>query len=363
MQVPGFRTSRKIVVFESDDWGSIRMPNKLVYDQLLQKVKGIDKLPYQRYDTLANAADLKALFACLRSFKDHHENYPVITANTLMVNPDFEKIKQDNYENYHYESFTKTIERYYGNEVFPLWKQGIQEGVFFPQFHGREHLNVKRWLFALQENIGHVRLAFEHGLFDLSTSLRIEENSFMDALDISAKEDLLELQNILKEGLTLFEEVFGYKSKTFIAPCYVWSEELEYTLKQAGIIGLQGGWFQKVPLPGAPGKYKNKLHYTGQKNKHKQVYLVRNAAFEPSDNPDFDWIKDVLHRAEVAFSMGKPLIISTHRINFIGALVPENREKNLDLLSNLLTQLLKYYPEIEFVNSAQLVDIISKKKN
>ena len=44
MQVPGFRTGRKIVVFESDDWGSIRMPNKLVYDQLRQKIKGVDKL-------------------------------------------------------------------------------------------------------------------------------------------------------------------------------------------------------------------------------------------------------------------------------------------------------------------------------
>ncbi|MFY8165263.1 MAG: hypothetical protein ACOVJ8_01645, partial [Sediminibacterium sp.] len=357
-----FRTSRKIVVFESDDWGSIRMPNKLVYDQLRQKIKGVDKLPYQRYDTLANKEDLYALFACLRSFKDHQGNYPVITANTIMANPDFDMIKQDNYENYHYESFTKTIERYYGNEVFPLWKQGIQEGIFFPQFHGREHLNVKRWLFALQENIGHVRLAFEHGFFDLSTSLTIGENSFMDALDIATPEDLEEIKLILADGLKLFENIFGFKAKTFIAPCYVWSGELESTLKQYGVIGIQGNWFQKVPLPGTPGLYKNKFHYTGQKNKHGQFYLVRNASFEPSDNPEFDWISDVLKRAEVAFRMGKPLIISTHRLNYIGAIVPENSKRNLDLLAKLLSQLLERHPEIEFLNSAQLAELIVAKK-
>jgi hypothetical protein len=148
----------------------------------------------------------------------------------------------------------------------------------------------------------------------------------------------------------------------FIAPCYVWSGELESTLKQYGVIGIQGNWFQKVPLPGTPGLYKNKFHYTGQKNKHGQFYLVRNASFEPSDNPEFDWISDVLKRAEVAFRMGKPLIISTHRLNYIGAIVPENSKRNLDLLAKLLSQLLERHPEIEFLNSAQLAELIVAKK-
>ena len=31
----GFHTERKIVVFESDDWGSIRMPSKEVFNHLM----------------------------------------------------------------------------------------------------------------------------------------------------------------------------------------------------------------------------------------------------------------------------------------------------------------------------------------
>jgi hypothetical protein len=30
INLPGWRTNRKIIVFESDDWGSIRMPHMLI---------------------------------------------------------------------------------------------------------------------------------------------------------------------------------------------------------------------------------------------------------------------------------------------------------------------------------------------
>ena len=41
--VLAYKTNPKIVVFESDDWGSIRMPSKLAYSNLLKKGIGVDK--------------------------------------------------------------------------------------------------------------------------------------------------------------------------------------------------------------------------------------------------------------------------------------------------------------------------------
>ena len=38
LNILGWRTKRHIVVIESDDWGSIRMPSKKVYDKLLRLV-------------------------------------------------------------------------------------------------------------------------------------------------------------------------------------------------------------------------------------------------------------------------------------------------------------------------------------
>ena len=37
--IPGWRTKRKIVVIESDDWGSIRMPSLKVFETLNQVIK------------------------------------------------------------------------------------------------------------------------------------------------------------------------------------------------------------------------------------------------------------------------------------------------------------------------------------
>jgi hypothetical protein len=39
-----------------------------------------------------------------------------ITANTLMTNPDFKKIKDDKFEVYHHQLFKETLERYYPNQ-------------------------------------------------------------------------------------------------------------------------------------------------------------------------------------------------------------------------------------------------------
>lgn len=42
----GWKTSRKIIVIESDDWGSIRMPSKEVYNSLLKQGIRVDKDDY-----------------------------------------------------------------------------------------------------------------------------------------------------------------------------------------------------------------------------------------------------------------------------------------------------------------------------
>lgn len=56
----GYKTNRKIVVFESDDWGSIRMPSKLAYSNLLKKGIGVDKSLYDTLDSLEKKEDLEA---------------------------------------------------------------------------------------------------------------------------------------------------------------------------------------------------------------------------------------------------------------------------------------------------------------
>lgn len=358
--VPGWQTTRKIVVFESDDWGSIRMPTREVYDQLLQGGVRVDGMPYLRYDSLAGEEDLSALFNILSSFKGKDGLPVVFTANTVVANPDFQKILGLDFTSYHYEVFTETLSRYPGcSGSFDLWVQGMNAGLFYPQFHGREHLNVPRWLRALQEDRGDVRMAFDYGMYDLSTSLTIGENSYMEALNLEDNSEIGGQVMILKEGLDLFEQLFGYRSRTFIAPCYTWSSLLEFPLRELGIEAFQGSWFQLDPMEGKAHQFRRRFHYIGQRNHHGQRYLVRNASFEPSQQPDRDWIEDILNRITIAFRLGKPVIIGTHRLNYIGAIDPANRDRNLVLLHRLLKKMIARWPEIEFMSSDQLVSVMN----
>ena len=66
--LPGWRINRKIVVIESDDWGSIRMPSKKAFEILRKSGVDVisgDNLRFNSYDTLASSDDLSALFDVL----------------------------------------------------------------------------------------------------------------------------------------------------------------------------------------------------------------------------------------------------------------------------------------------------------
>jgi len=87
--------------------------------------------------------------------------------------------------------------------------------------------------------------------------------------------------------------------------------------------------------------------------------LVRNASFEVAENPDKDWVGSCLKEVSSAFSYRKPAIISTHRVNFMGGLNSNNRSNTLTLFKRLLLELKKKWPEIEFMSSDQLGQLIS----
>ena len=358
--IPGWRTNRKLVVIESDDWGSIRMPSREVYDLLVSEGIPLQKATYNRYDSLASEEDLSALFEVLNSFKDINGNPVKITANTIVTNPDFEKIEESGFSEYHYEKFTETLKKYPSHQnSFSLWKEGMNAGVFRPQFHGREHIHVPRWMKALQQEDSVARKIFKYKMYDLSIGLERSESSFMEALQLDSEDEIIFQQKYISEGLKLFEEIFGFTSKTFIAPCYVWHNSLNDILLKGGVQGFQGSWYQLEPNVVDNG-LKKIFHYLGEKNDYNQVYLTRNVFFEPSEIRIKDWGKEVINKMKLAYRAKKPAIIQSHRMNFIGFIDKKNRDKNLAVFSAVLKQIIKMWPDVEFVSSDELSEIINK---
>ncbi|MDZ7634133.1 MAG: hypothetical protein U5L72_06705 [Bacteroidales bacterium] len=109
-----------------------------------------------------------------------------------------------------------------------------------------------------------------------------------------------------------------------------------------GIRYFQGKGYRKIPA-----KNRNTImrYSLGKRNALHQVYLRRNCLFEPSFYPRA-WVDSCLKEISNSFLLHKPAIIETHRLNYIGSIVPENRERNLVLLRGLLYKILRKWPKL-----------------
>lgn len=363
-QIPGWHTRSKIIVIESDDWGTIRMPSADAYQRLFKNGVPVNQDPYTRFDALESNDDLADLLQVLSMHKNTKGVYPILTANTIVANPDFEKIKASGYTTYHYEPFVETLKRYPKHQqVLDLYREGLQLNLLKPQLHGREHVNIEQWLGALREHDLYVDAGFAEKTFAIAPKSRYNKrNNFMSSLDFENERQRLDIKKIITEGAELFEKIFGFQSRSFIAPTYVWDNTAEQALYEAGIRTLQGISYQYIPDPGAAW-YRKKYRFTGMRNDYKQVSLTRNCFFEPTLMPHMDTVSACLKRIERAFRWHKPAIISTHRLNFIGFIDPANRDKNLKLFGSLLKKITQTWPDVEFMSSDQLGDLIAGKSN
>ena len=365
VNIPGWSTQRKIVVFESDDWGSIRMPSGQARKELIRLGFPIQHQSFNMLDALESNDDLIDLFDLLKKHKDSTGRHPVFTAVSIVANPNFEKIKTSDYQQYYYEPFTETLNHYPNHDkVIDLYKQGISERLFVPVFHGREHLNVKRWLKALQSGNKAVRTTFDHRV----TAIHIGPNNefigdFQAAFDLDSSADLPYMKATISEGLDLFENLWGYKSEYFVPTNGPFNNSLEQVLADKGVKYILAERLQNEPI--GDSKFKKHIHYLGMKNKLNQTYITRNAAFEPAiveNELNINPMENCMKSIERAFRWGKPATVSTHRVNYIGSIDQQNRNNNLVLLDKLLAAIIQRWPEVEFMTSVELGKLMQQRK-
>jgi hypothetical protein len=358
--IPGWHTKRKIVVFESDDWGGIRMPSKEVYEILKNAGIEVNRSRY-RFDTLASSEDLEQLFSVLEKVKDSRGKPAVITPFTNVANPDFKKIKECGFQEYYYEKFTDTLLNYgRGEGVFNMWKQGMEASIFVPELHGREHVTVQLWLKKLREGNQHLQLAFDLGV----TSVYVPgghpaANEFRPEFYFDSESQKAFLKNSILDGILLFNEIFGYIPRAFAPSNGIFHPEFEEDVASAGVKFLNVNIFNSFPT--ANGKLKTKYYITGRENKFGSTYYTRNCAFEPTDE-SYQGIQHTLDQVRAAFKWGKPAQISTHRVNFVGTIEPENRRRGLKELKMLLEEIVKRWPDVEFMSTGDAL-LLLKESN
>lgn len=354
--IHGWRTNRKIVVFSVDDYGNIRIANREARERMRQAGLDVCKTRFDMYDSLEDKNDLADLFETLRSVKDANGNHPVFTLMTNPANPDFERIEEYNFKEYYYELLPDIYRKLPGYEgTWELWKEGIAQRFIFPQFHGREHLNVSFFMNSLRGCNQEVLAAFKNRSFGAISG----NFQYTAAFNFDDFSEIEVLKNILVDGLNVFEKVFGFRARHFAAPGARESSVFERTMFENGIEYIDKDFISREPI--GRGRYKRKLYYNGQKNEFGQIYIVRNCLFEPVQTSlytNVDWLSQCLRQIDIAFKWGKPANISGHRVNYSGHIDPAVREKGLSMLKMLLKEIIKRWPGVEFMTTVELGDLI-----
>ena len=346
----GWRTSRKLLLLESDDWGTIRIASRDAYETILSKT-GIAGNFFDKYDSIESSADLELLFEVLSGVKDKNGRPVVMSPVSVVANPFFEAIEENGYSRYVYESVLDTYNRFSDTQgSFDVAQEGIHEGIWFPQYHGREHINYLRWFKAIKRKEKLSNMAFK--LRSLHSGCMPKDLNYFRAFDFDAADEILLLGDVMKEGISLFEDIWGYKPISFCAPCgFIRPETMDIAV-QNGIRMFAGQYY----IPMGNGRQKRVDKKWGEKIDVDALYYRRNCKFEPSHDHCIDWVDRCLYEINVAFRWGKPAVIDSHRVNFIGRVFPENRDYTLKELKRLLKAVLEHWPDVEFINSKQLYD-------
>lgn len=356
--IPGWKTKRKIIIFSVDDFGNIRIASNEARKNLGIAGLNINDSRFDQFDGLEKAEDLSMLFDVLTSVKDLNGNFAVFTPYTNIANIDFEGVINNNYQTYKYELLPTTLKKLPGYEgTWELWKQGIENNIFCPQFHGREHINVKIFNELLQQKNPLLLACLNNRSYTglpltFYKTINYNETYCFDSFDENE-----ELKIQIKDGLTQFENIFGYKASNFTSPGAYQNEILDKTFYDYGIKFIDAVFMKKTHQ--GKGIYNNQIIYWG-KRKNNLTYFLRNAVFEPTLLEYDDNVNSCLKEIETAFFWGKPANISSHRVNFSGVLDINNRKKGLSSLKNLLTAITKRWPDAEFMSASELGNLISK---
>ena len=363
--IPGWRTGEKLVVIAVDDYGNVRLDSASARKRL--HGAGLDMTSrFDQCDALETRQDLEALYETLESVKDRDGGPAVFTPYTLCANPDFDSIARAQ-DGYIYESLPQTVARLASSQpqayegAWKLLHEGVRLGLLRPQFHGREHLNVK--LFEQKLNAGHrdILVNIENrSMAAVGRDQSLPGVGFTHAFGLWNRSEIDFHREIIKEGLLLFEVIFGFKSTTFTPPAQKIHPDIYPDLDALGVTGIFKPRWCRRRIDQNRYAWEFNLNEVSRRKGH--LSLVRNVVFEPTSNPNTDSASLALDQISAAFRLRKPAIISSHRVNFSGHIDPENRRYGLQALKRLQQSIVRRWPDVRFIGADEFVHKIEASR-
>lgn len=304
-------TRQRAVVLESDDWGLAGfVPSAEVWHGHQRENLVPGNFPGVYWEsTLEDSTMVAGLCSIMAEARGADGLPAVFQPNYVVSSLSFEN--EDNrwlWKRYNLPDFPPAYQR---KGMWSAVKQGIEAGVWYPEFHATWHYDpAMRFEHALETGFSKKMTKAGVMLFPKSEKAR-ELGPWRSVADLRAE---------LQESRKIFRKVFNRPIGAIIAPDYTWDDRVEKMWLDAGISVIQAKREQRDPTLGNGGigrilkflKRKLTLAVPDQR-----VYLERNCRLEPVQalSPDIVTLACVKD-TRAAWKSGQPAIVETHRINY-----------------------------------------------
>lgn len=343
---------KKIIIFESDDWGMLGIRDLEAFERL--KAKGYSQMGQKDCDyySLELPEDMEALYSVLSKHSDSYGLPPIFTCNFVVAKPDYDKIAKSGFREFHTLDLSQGVPGLWKNrdKLLDKYKEGIKRGLIYPGYHSLCHFRYEAWLKALRNKECDVLNCFEEhvsyipslrrDIFNYEYLANVNPITF---LSLSAQEEKI------KKGVEAFERIFGFPPVVTTAPRYAWNQDTEQVWYKYGIKYICAGNSQI-------GIRSSTHHKLGEKNQWGMTYLIRNVTFESRRENAY---QDAVTEIDFLFKAQQPAILETHSINFHSS-IKNFREKSLERLDQLLYLIEEKYPDVVYLTSEQFGEILEK---
>jgi hypothetical protein len=337
-------TYPRILKISSDDWGWSQPPE--------------------------TADDLARVSRSLKGLTDCRGNPPRFTAYFVAGGPDFDRIVQSQFRQYSwrfcYEDRTEMVQ---------AWRDAISEGVWDLQFHAMDHANTPLLMDLLQKDAFRFRHAFrEHRvpvcqdnpeewarMMELDPRLRYFGCPFLDA-KVHPPRVLpygLQLDHV-RQGKAEIERRFGVRLRVGTAPSHQWDTRTWKAFQEARLDYIDT-CPRRIESAGYGSSLRKTWHQVGYGTRYRNIKaIIRNVDYEPVWFKTYAWAHrmdglNALDRCRELLSKRAPVVISTHRLNYV-ALPEEQKNAHCSELRSMLEILLTEFKDLTFLSALEFGD-------
>ena len=343
----GLRFDRPLLLLQSDDWGRVGVRDREGWEQLRAAGVQLGEAPYDFY-SLETAEDLHRLSEVLARHRDSVGRHPSMVMNFIMANLDFDRCFASTARELPLVPLTDGLPgQWQRPHLFDAYRQGVQEGLFFPALHGLTHFCAKsivREVAADGERADLIRKLWRAQTPYIYWRMPWIGYEYWDA-ELKPKRRFLALDDqraAIHRAAEIFQAFFASPPFSACAPGYRANVDTRTAWIEAGIRVAQNG----------PGE--RKRPHLDQRG---MLHTFRTIEMEPAIS-DCD-LENLARQVEGCFQSGIPAIVSTHSINFHST-VRDFRTPTLALLDEFLTVIEKQWPDLLYVNDADLFRIASE---